>query len=684
MGRAGRRLATAVTIALIVTMLLGASVARADGGDFDSTFGDCGVVQMAVGGGVPEITKAVVGPSGATTFVGHQMATYQQQWVGRVDANGRLDPTFGRAGVATIALSSDPPVLDIALAPDDGVFVLFNQTPTGTSTTLTLVARLTARGVKDTSFGQAGVASLGSGNGEALVVQPNGQPIVSGIQNNQRYLRRLTVSGTVDPSYSADVSDFENISAMAMQGTRLILAGGQEIGGQWTGVIRRLNAPGTIDTSFGGTFDQHDADAILPLPDGRIVLAGRGETVVSNTFYRTQMAASRRLANGAPDTSFGDANHVAMSHENANTTMTGAVALADGRVVLVGKRSPAVVSPRDVWAIEMYDAAGRLDRAFGMGGTAQFDFDRSFPVPGVGAVGHSLVVPWLPPPNGAMRVGVARFQLDSTKRGAGYVVDAYGDLWPVRLGTDPAPDCTVDGPSWDYRVARGVTSIAGKGGYVLDAYGGLHPFSAGWARPAPGATSGGPYWLGWDITRGVAALPSGKGGYVLDGWGGLHPFRVGTTTNPTRTVGGPYWTGFDIARGVALMPDGKSGFVVDGYGGLHPFATPGNPMPPKVKGGPYWYGWDIVRGVAILPDGTGGYVIDGYGGAHPFALGTNPMPPKLGAGAPYFSGHDGARGLTFLAPLAPADPHTATDPTSAAAPVVQTWRPRPGRPLGSP
>ena len=57
------------------------------------------------------------------------------------------------------------------------------------------------------------------------------------------------------------------------------------------------------------------------------------------------------------------------------------------------------------------------------------------------------------------------------------------------------------------------------GGWVLDGWGGLHRFGS-----AP-AVTGGAYWPGWDIARGVGVKTPGPGGWVLDGWGGLHPVR---------------------------------------------------------------------------------------------------------------------------------------------------------------
>jgi len=47
-------------------------------------------------------------------------------------------------------------------------------------------------------------------------------------------------------------------------------------------------------------------------------------------------------------------------------------------------------------------------------------------------------------------------------------------------------------------------------------------------------------------------VPGGTGGYVLDLFGGLHPFRIGAGAQPPATSGGPYWPGQDVTRGVAI------------------------------------------------------------------------------------------------------------------------------------
>jgi subtilisin family serine protease len=222
----------------------------------------------------------------------------------------------------------------------------------------------------------------------------------------------------------------------------------------------------------------------------------------------------------------------------------------------------------------------------------------------------------------------------------GFEVDGLGALHRVSVGGKRPSAAT--GPSFPSDLARGVAILpSGTGGYVVDAYGGLHPFAIGAGSPTPPAATGGPYWLGWDIVRGVALSPLG-GGYVLDGYGGIHTFGVGNSAPATAAKNGPYWNGFDIARGVTFAANGKGGYVADGYGGIHPFSSSGA-TPPAATGGPYWPGWNIVRGITLVPGSGGGWVLDGYGGPHPFATtGTKPAAPTA---SPYWPGQDIARGL---------------------------------------
>jgi hypothetical protein len=156
---------------------------------------------------------------------------------------------------------------------------------------------------------------------------------------------------------------------------------------------------------------------------------------------------------------------------------------------------------------------------------------------------------------------------------------------------------------------------------VLDGWGGLHGVSFGGTPPVPNHA---PYWLGWDIARGVTILPDGTGGYILDGWGGRHPFGLNGQAPPSQASPGapPYWPSWDIARGISapfVDPQGDGGWVVDAFGGIHPWGQLAGGPVAAAAAGPYWPGQSLARGITSLPGGMGGFVVDAWGGLHRFA-----------------------------------------------------------------
>lgn len=258
----------------------------------------------------------------------------------------------------------------------------------------------------------------------------------------------------------------------------------------------------------------------------------------------------------------------------------------------------------------------------------------------------------------------------------GIVLDAWGGLHVFTYGSTPAKITSFGGapywPGWD--IARGValrntnlTTCTAFGGYTLDAWGGLHPFGIDGAG-APAKPTDGPYWKGWDIARDVVLVPqfpaqadsAPAGGLVLDGFGGLHYFTIVPGVPAPVITGGPYWNGWDIARGVMLVTDStgwRGGYVVDAWGGLHPFGVNGT-TPPAVDPSTvsYWPGWQIVRSGTVFRNAAGvtnnlpngGFTLDAWGGLHGFAF-TGQTPPVTSGlhNAPYWSGWNIARGLVM-------------------------------------
>ncbi len=261
--------------------------------------------------------------------------------------------------------------------------------------------------------------------------------------------------------------------------------------------------------------------------------------------------------------------------------------------------------------------------------------------------------------------------ITATNHMGGYTLDGFGGVHPFAVGTGPAPAATSGAPYWNgWDIARGLTLLAnGTGGYTLDGFGGIHPFIVG-AGATPPALTGVAYWNGWDIARGVALLPNLKGGYVVDGYGGIHPFATGTNSRPPAARGAPYWMGQDMARGITITADGKGGYVVDRTGALHAFAIGAKGVAPPTANGVFVATGVAVQGAGLVDDSTGGYTVDGYGHLHRFGVGSNARPPAA-TGAAVWPGWDIARDVALMAnPPDTIHAALALSPTSGAAPLT--------------
>ena len=354
--------------------------------------------------------------------------------------------------------------------------------------------------------------------------------------------------------------------------------------------IVRLSSDGSSDTGFGGssgvTVDAggHDvATSIAIGPSGSVVVGGFGNGATGHG----QSLVRRLLDDGTEDPAFTRFRE----SFGVDDAPVGLVRTAAGKLLVAANSK--VGGDNDVVVFRL-DADGAADSTFGIDGATVVDAGRRSVVRGLDVTsdGRPVAVGSVRR-SGRDRVGVFGFQSDGSGTGA---------------------------------PAKGV---------VLDAYGGVHGWSSRCLAGPPGPV-GGPYWLRWDIARGVAVTPGG-GAIVVDAWGGAHTFTIGDGAKPT-VSGTPYWVGWDIVRGVAVVPQGTGGYELDGYGGLHPFSIGGGPTPPPITGIPYWLGADMARGIVLMPDGKGGYVLDRTGRLYPF--GGAPAPNPGGASWP---GRDVAR-----------------------------------------
>ncbi|MCY4493438.1 MAG: hypothetical protein OXB92_06245, partial [Acidimicrobiaceae bacterium] len=328
----------------------------------------------------------------------------RQILVARYHRSGLLDTSFGRGGLARLDLTptartgSDDLTadsIDAALAVDvqsDGKVVvagesyrLFkNADDVILTQTVAFVARFTAAGALDTTFGTVVSGSTRTGWFEvapssvhsgahaafyAVEVLADGKILAAGILSPSALIVRLTSSGALDTTFSDDGMDANDVFSafsgqedyffdLDVQSDGKIVAGGrghrdisQGIGSVVAGLeagLVRFTADGTRDTTFGELSDPADPSS------ARTGSVGVGEL----------------WGGGALGTRDND--------------ISGLEVLADGRIVVVGAagttRKPLTSGkpfpPTDARvALARFNENGTLDTSFATNGGARFELD---------------------------------------------------------------------------------------------------------------------------------------------------------------------------------------------------------------------------------------------------------------------------------------------------------------------
>jgi uncharacterized delta-60 repeat protein len=313
----------------------GLRVVLVDRGAVKQAFGENGEATAFVGDRA-EGTAVGIDPAGRVLVGGVTGDGDAMRWLlARFRPDGTPDPAYGTAGVAS---SPDAGAADrvagLAVLPDSRVLVLVHHA--GGS----LLFRLTASGLLDTSFGDAGrvVVPLADANG--LVLTPTGDAVVAGA--GLAYVR-------VDPAGAVDARSGPAVPGAAAAGIamqhdgQLVIAGTTAAGA----VVVRRNTSGGLDDSFGSLGlverDGLDAVGVAVQRDGRIDVAVQPRT-------NGQLAVARFLYDGRVDSSFGKDGLA----ETLPGAAASAIALQDG--IFVAGTAPAQ-SGSDLALDELYEGA---------------------------------------------------------------------------------------------------------------------------------------------------------------------------------------------------------------------------------------------------------------------------------------------------------------------------------------
>lgn len=380
-----------ITILLALVAGIGAQSASAAPGDLDATFGTGGSVITPVSAALyGYAVVAAVQPDGKIVVAIDSETTNADLAVLRYDSTGTLDPTWGTAGVATLATSPfDEAAVGIAVQPDGKVLVA------GASSVDIKIARLDSSGTLDATWGSGGIASTnldgggldGFGDFELL---PDGRVLVGGSFLGDLAMSRFESDGTLDVTFggngivTTDVGANATLARVAVQPDSKILATGHADGEivtaryYSTGVLDPSFGTGGVATTSGGTGLDDVSRDILVEPDGRIVVLAQDGITFS--LAPTLWMVIRYESDGTLDTTWGGTGIVttAVPVATASSNARALVRQSDGKIIASGDALADPVMSLDVdVATVRYDSDGTLDPTWGGTGIVVDDFGSS-------------------------------------------------------------------------------------------------------------------------------------------------------------------------------------------------------------------------------------------------------------------------------------------------------------------
>jgi uncharacterized delta-60 repeat protein len=342
-------------------------------GTLDTGFGSSGIAQANILNGVLSSAIGVrVLPTtgeilaGGTIYTLLNPGAFIGLGVVRFNPNGSTDTTFGTAGIVqTLAFgASECGGTAFALQPD-GKILLAGGCTKGTSPNLisfSTIARYTANGSLDTTFGTGGTAVLAEAPA-AITLQSDGKILVAGGGTVSRY----NTNGSIDSSFGifGSLGALGSVAAIALQGDGKIVVAGTfsdqlTVPADGDFALTRYNSDGTVDETFGthgrarADFFSGSSSAIASAlaidSKGNLVVAGKA----AEGSNPSEFAVARLTSLGVLDITFGAGGVVTTSFGEADSVAALAIQ-PDGKIVGVGNSFNAGANT-DSFALARYTA----------------------------------------------------------------------------------------------------------------------------------------------------------------------------------------------------------------------------------------------------------------------------------------------------------------------------------------
>lgn len=216
----------------------------------------------------------------------------------RLNADGSRDTTFGVNGIVQINFNkiSTPPDFNMEMVVlNDGRVIIVGHVPPFVSpngSSEFFLARLTASGNWDKTFGRAGYVRFAFGPGRVgrvddAILQPDGKLLLAGSvfeSDVDTWLMRIKPNGRPDNSFGSNgvvVNDLapggtDSVSAVALAADGTIRISGS-IGSPVNFLVARCSSSGSLEDSISIPFTPNQyaqANALAFQPDGKIVVIG--------------------------------------------------------------------------------------------------------------------------------------------------------------------------------------------------------------------------------------------------------------------------------------------------------------------------------------------------------------------------------------------------------------------------
>jgi uncharacterized delta-60 repeat protein len=389
--RAQRRLPRRSPWVLAVAVALAAPAGASIPGAVDDGYRAGSRVTTDFAGAEDGIAALIAQPDGTVVAAGSARVPHSEFALVRYRPDGNLDPGFGDHGKVTTRIGSGALIQAAARQPDGKLIAagVVDFSANGGPIDFAL-ARYLADGRLDRSFGDAGIVVTDISPGasdvlHAVVLQPDGRIVVAGdtptggLGDTKFVLARYLPDGRLDPTFGQDgivTTDLgqgiDSARGLVLQPDGRLVTVGHGGTGAYPVAVRYL-PDGSLDPTFGRggrvtmAGPMTGAMAAALQPDGRIVVAGNANGT------NPALAVARLLADGTPDTSFGDDGQVVTAvgwQANADAV----IVQSNGRIAVAGAADIGKQRGQFAFLVARYEPDGVPDRSFGRDGVATTDF----------------------------------------------------------------------------------------------------------------------------------------------------------------------------------------------------------------------------------------------------------------------------------------------------------------------